>query len=164
MLNVRAVTIDDVAAYRDLHRYGLIEAPLAFVETPDEDAAREDSVVAAMLLRGDGWGVFEADRLVGKLVIDSLPYACLTHTRWLHAVYVHPDARGRGAADRLLATAIEHARSNGALRVALCVNAQNAPASKFYERHGFELTGRVPGGIKVGGTLVDDLLMTRTLD
>lgn len=158
---IRKLMPDDVAAYRELHRYGLSEAPLAFVKTRANDAARPDSVVRDMLARGEGWGVFLGERLVGKLVIDALPYDCLTHTRWLHAVYLHPDARGAGAGAALLNAAMSDAVTHGATRFALWVNEKNAAARRMYERAGFAETGRIPGGIVVSGENVDDVLMTR---
>lgn len=159
-MNVRRLTADDLAVYRALHRFALMEAPLAFVETLRNDEARPDSIVRAMLERGEGWGVFDGERLVGKLVIDALPYDCLAHTHWLHAVYLHPDARGTGAGGALARAAIADAASNGATRIALWVNEKNAPARRAYERLGFVETGRVPGGISVEGGYVDDVLMT----
>lgn len=157
---VRVLTGDDLEAYRALHRFGLTESPLAFVETLTNDAARPDHVVRDILERGDGWGVFDGDRLLGKLVIDAVPYDCLAHTRWLHAVYLHPDARGAGAAAMLLKAAIAHAVATGGRRIALWVNAKNAAAQRLYARLGFVETGRIPGGIRVEGGDVDDVLMT----
>lgn len=158
-MHVRQLTVDDLDAYRALHRFALKEAPHAFVETQVNDDARPDSVIASMLERGEGWGVFNGDRLVGKLVIDGLPYAALAHTRWLHAVYLHPDARGAGAGAALINAAIAHVKAGGARRIALWVNAENSAAQAMYFRLGFRETGRVPGGIIVGEKLVDDVLM-----
>lgn len=141
----------------------MAESPQGFVDVVETDAARSDEVVEAMLSRGEGWGVFYGERLLGKLTIDALPYPSLAHTFWIHAVYVHPDARGIGASVKLLQAAIDHARGNGARRVALWVNGVNAPARKLYERLGFRETGRIPGGIQVAGEFVDDVLMTLEL-
>lgn len=159
-MHVRALTVEDLRAYRTLHRFGMTESPLGFVDVPDTDAARPDTEVAAMLARGEGWGVFEGDRLVGKLTVDALPYPSLSHTFWIHAVYVHPDARGSGASAALMRAALDAARAKGAQRIALWVNERNTPARRFYERCGFVVTGRVPGGIRVSDELVDDVLMT----
>ncbi|MGH6951808.1 MAG: GNAT family N-acetyltransferase, partial [Vitreimonas sp.] len=60
-MGVRQLTLDDLAAYRALHRHGLCEAPDAFVETPANDAARPDATVRAMLERGEGWGAFDGE-------------------------------------------------------------------------------------------------------
>ncbi len=141
----------------------MAESPQGFVDVVETDAARSDEVVEAMLSRGEGWGVFYGERLLGKLTIDALPYPSLAHTFWIHAVYVHPDARGIGASVKLLQAAIDHARGNGARRVALWVNGVNPPARKLYERLGFRETGRIPGGIQVAGEFVDDVLMTLEL-
>jgi len=162
-MHVRVLTASDLAAYRALHRFGMQESPNGFVDVAATDVARPDCEVDAMLRRGDGWGVFDGDRLVGKLTIDALPYPSLAHVFWVHAVYVHPDARGSGASAALLSAAIDGARQRGASRIALWVNGANAPARGLYERLGFRESGRIPGGITVGGGFVDDVLMTLKL-
>ncbi|MGD9981988.1 MAG: N-acetyltransferase family protein [Hyphomonadaceae bacterium] len=160
---VRQLTGADLAAYRALHRFGMEESPQGFVDVAATDAARPDADVEAMLVRGDAWGAFDGDRLVGKLTIDALPYPSLAHTFWIHAVYVHPDARGSGASSNLMHAAIRAAQARGATRIALWVNGVNAHAKALYERAGFRETGRIPGGIKIGAVYVDDVLMTREL-
>jgi GNAT superfamily N-acetyltransferase len=162
-MRIRQLTAADLADYRALHRFGMNESPLAIVDTAETDAARPDSLVTEMLMRGEGWGAFIGERLVGKLVIDALPYPSLAHTFWLHAVYVHPDARGSGASTALLNAAIQGARARGATRVALWVNAENGHAKRLYERLGFQESGRIPGGIFVGGRQCDDVLMSLVL-
>jgi GNAT superfamily N-acetyltransferase len=163
-MHIRQLIAADLAAYRALHRFGMGEAPMGFVDVPETDAARPDADVEAMLARGDGWGAFEGERLVGKLTIDALPYPSLAHTFWVHAVYVHPDARGSGASTALIRAAIEGAREKGASRIALWVNGVNRHARALYERLGFVQTGRIPGGISVDGERVDDVLMVLALD
>jgi GNAT superfamily N-acetyltransferase len=162
-MHVRVLTVEDLRGYRELHRYGMTESPLGFVDVQETDAARPDSEVAAMLARGEGWGVFEGERLMGKLTIDALPYPSLAHTFWVHAVYVHPDARGSGASAALMQAAVEAATAKGALRIALWVNEENATARRFYERLGFREAGRIPGGIQVGNHYCDDVLMCRAV-
>jgi len=156
---IRALTPDDLPAYRALYRFALTEAPHAFVATLENDAARSDESVAEVLLRGEAWGAFDGENLIGQLVIDALPYARLAHTRWLHAIYLHPSARGTGAGAALVQAAIDHAGKNGARRIALWVNERNDAARRAYERLGFVETGRIPGGIADGAEYVDDVLM-----
>jgi GNAT superfamily N-acetyltransferase len=163
-VHVRQLTAADLAEYRALHRFGMKESPTGFVDVTETDAARPDAEVVAMLMRGEGWGVFEGERLVGKLVADALPYPSLAHTFWLHAVYVHPDTRGTGASGQLIRAAIEGARAKGASRMALWVHGANPHARALYERIGFRETGRIPQGISIDGELVDDILMSMALD
>ncbi len=163
MIEVRQLTASDLAAYRSLHRFGMTESPTGFVDVEATDDARSDAEVTAMLTRGDGWGAFDGERLVAKLTIDALPYPSLAHTFWIHAVYVHPDARGSGVSGKLIRAAIESARSRGAWRIALWVNGVNFHARGLYERIGFRQTGAIPGGIKIAGAFVDDVLMTLEL-
>lgn len=160
---IRQLTVGDVAAYRALHRFGMLESPTGFVDVESTDNARPDAEVAAMLARGDGWGAFDGERLVGKLTIDALPYPSLSHTFWIHAVYLHPDARGSGVSGKLIRSAIDSAQARGARRIALWVNGVNFRARALYERIGFRQTGSIPGGIEVAGVLVDDVLMALEL-
>lgn len=160
---VRQLDVGDLRAARALHRFGLEESPNGFVDVPETDDARPDSEVEGILARGEYWGVFDGDRLVGKLTIDALPYPSLAHTFWIHAVYVHPDARGAGASSKLVRTAIAHVQGKGATRIALWVNGANTYARVLYERLGFRQTGSIPGGIRIDGKLVDDVLMTLEL-
>lgn len=163
-MHARQLTRADLAAYRALHRFALEEAPHAFVETLAQDEARLDAPVAEMLARGEGWGVFEGERLLGKLVIDGLPYQCLSHTRWLHAIYLHPDSRGTGAGVGLVTAAMAHAQQQGVFRFLLWVNERNAAARGFYEKLGFREIGRVDKGIAAPeGGFVDDVMMCRAL-
>ncbi|MGH6952215.1 MAG: GNAT family N-acetyltransferase [Vitreimonas sp.] len=163
-LHVRQLTGADLAAYRALHRFGIEESPSGFIDVVESDAARPDAEVAAMLKRGEGWGVFDGERLVGKLVADALPYPSLARTFWLRAVYIHPDARGTGASGRLIRAALEAANARGASRMALWVHAANSHAQALYERIGFRECGRIPQGISIDGELVDDVLMSMALN
>lgn len=162
--HVRQLAAADLAEYRALHRFGIEESPSGFIDVEETDAARPDAEVVAMLMRGEGWGVFEGERLVGKLVADALPYPSLAPTFWLRAVYVHPDARGTGASERLIHAAIEYARAKGGSRMALWVHGANPHARALYERIGFRESGRIPRGISINGELVDDVLMSVALD
>lgn len=163
-MHIRQLTAADLAAYRALHRFGMMEAPTAFIDVPDTDAALPDAVVEALLARGEGWGAFEGEQLIGKLTVDALAYPSLAHTFWVHAVYVHPEARGSGASSALMRAAIEAARTKGGSRIALWVNGANKYARALYERLGFVQTGRIPEGISVDGERVDDVLMVLSLD
>jgi GNAT superfamily N-acetyltransferase len=163
-MHIRQLIAADLADYRALHRHGMIEAPLAVVDTRETDATRSDAEVIAMLKRGEAWGAFEGERLLGKLTIDALPYPSLAHTFWVHALYVHPDLRGSGASTALMRAAVAWACSRGATRVALWVSGANTHAHRLYERLGFRETGRIPGGIFVGGRQCDDVLMTAVLE
>ncbi len=57
---------------------------------------------------------------------------------------VRADSRRRGTGTALLAQAIEWSKSFGAERVILEVRASNVAAIRFYERHGFVVTGKRP--------------------
>ena len=161
MIEVRRLTAPDLAAYRALHAHGLQHAALAFAETAEQDAARADAEVAALIDGGMLWGAFDEERLVGKLAMDFPPYPAFRHTRWLHAVYVHPDGRGRGVGAALIEGALVQARAEGVFCFLLWVHSQNPSARALYERAGFREIGRISKGIRLGEAYADDVMMGR---
>jgi len=48
-------------------------------------------------------------------------------------------------------------------QIQLTVNADNARAIKFYERHGFRTVGRMPHALLVDGRYYDELTMVRAV-
>ena len=96
-----------------------------------EDLARIDAMVADWLPGAKLWVlVDEADFPLGFMALTG------AH---IDALFVDPDRHGSGVGRTL----ISHARSlHGALTVD--VNEQNTRAVGFYERMGFERTGRSP--------------------
>jgi [ribosomal protein S18]-alanine N-acetyltransferase len=86
-----------------------------------------------------GWVSEEESGVVGFLVgrrvvneIEILNFA------------VSPEARGRGIGTLLLQEALKWGTEFGAVRAILEVRASNAVATRFYERHNFQIVGRRP--------------------
>ncbi|BBA99140.1 putative acetyltransferase [Actinacidiphila reveromycinica] len=138
---------------RDLRLASLRDpvAPLAFARTYAEESVLGDdrwqqraSGVGSQQFVAVGKGVAGADggapveeRWVGMaVVVEERPgYFCV------NAVYLVPEARGLGVADRLLAVALDWGWQR-ADRLHLWVHEKNPRAEAFYRRLGFGRTGR----------------------
>jgi ribosomal protein S18 acetylase RimI-like enzyme len=80
-------------------------------------------------------------------------------------MYVRPEARRLGVGRLLLAQVLTAADAMpGVRQVTLTVTADNRPARRLYEAHGFVAYGQAPEALFVGGTYHDDLLMVRRVD
>ena len=79
----------------------------------------------------------------------------------LYQFYVLGGWHGQGVAQELMAWALGHARSHGAMEVILSVYVDNTRAHRFYEKYGFEDIGRI--AFRVGETVDDDNLMRLVL-
>ena len=95
----------------------------------------------------------EEGRVVGYAGLCDYPDEAFVQT-----MAVAPSAQGRGLGARLLVELLEEAARRGQPTVSLEVRADNAPAQRLYERHGFTRTG-VRRGYYAGG--VDALVLTR---
>ncbi|HTX15345.1 MAG TPA: ribosomal protein S18-alanine N-acetyltransferase [Candidatus Baltobacteraceae bacterium] len=115
-----------------------IEAVLAIQRASAEVAQWIASDYASVVTGGlSGWVAEECGAVAGFLVarwaagdLEILNFA------------VRTDARRKGLGTSLLREALAWARTFRAERALLEVRASNAAALRFYERHGFQATGR----------------------
>ena len=95
----------------------------------------------------------EGEEVVGYAGLCDYPDEAFVQT-----IAVAPAAQGTGLGARLLTELLDEAARRGQRTVSLEVRADNAPAQRLYERHGFTRTG-VRRGYYPGG--VDGLVLTR---
>jgi L-threonylcarbamoyladenylate synthase len=130
-IHVRPCEASDAAAVADAFLVSRARC-LPFLPKVHEDRDVRRWVADVLCRRPEVW-VAELDgRVVG--------FAALREEHLDH-LYVHPDYHGRGAGSALLREALRH-RPNGVLA---WVFQQNAPARRFYERHGFLLVRETDG-------------------
>jgi GNAT superfamily N-acetyltransferase len=130
----------DIHVLRGLRIEALTDAPEAFGSTLERELARTSS----------DWQRWFAPSAIFFLEVDDVPrgMACgvpdkidatLGH---LMAMWVHPDFRGTGGADDLVAAVKQWAAKTGKREVRLQVVEENKRARRCYERAGFRLTGK----------------------
>lgn len=81
-----------------------------------------------------------------------------------HSVYVRHNLRGRGTGHQLLAALIDHARAAGLHVMIAAVTAGNDASIKLHERHGFEITARMPQVGQKFGQWLDLIFLQLRLD
>lgn len=132
---VRTTGTEDWASLKSVRLAALLDAPEAFGVTHAEAAAysetqwreRAGRVPSAYAL------AFRGDEAVG-IAAGVADAQGLYH---LIAMWVRPDCRGDGIADKLVDAVKALAHSQGHRCVALDVAPDNLPAVRFYQRQGF---------------------------
>ncbi|MDQ7877817.1 GNAT family N-acetyltransferase [Microbacterium sp. QXD-8] len=156
-LAVRRIRSDEWAAVRALRLESTSDpdAGIAFLETPEQVAARSDDFwrerthTAATSETAAQFVAAVDDVWVGSLSVLIRATGQKDHTgRFVDdrradvvGVYVNPAHRGSGAVDVLLAAAAEWAASLGLDRICLDVHRDNQRAQGAYRRAGFAPTG-----------------------
>ncbi|MGP4052405.1 GNAT family N-acetyltransferase [Streptomyces sp. 2A115] len=164
---IRSVRPEEWPSAKELRLAALRDpvAHLAFLETYENAAAQPDSFWQERVA-GAAEGVRERQQIVavgpdgrwaGSVVVlveeagaaGALGAVSDVRQGHLVAVYVRPEARGRGLAERLFAYALEWAwEVAGVDRVRLFVDERNGRAEAAYRKFGFVPTGKsapVPG-------------------
>lgn len=138
MVRLRVLTTNDWPLWREARLAALTEAPYAFKSRlVDWDRGGEERWRARLATPG-AYNVVASlnGRTAG--MASGLPGDGGVYE--LRSVWVGPEARGLGVADRLIAAVEAWARRSGAAALRLAVIPGNEPAIALYRRNGFVLT------------------------
>jgi len=136
---IRRAATGDEAALRSLRIQALTDAPSAFGSTLERELARTPAEWTSWLSPN---AIFFAETEGGAAgMAAGLRDAQAAGLVWLMAMWLHPDLRGSGAADRLVEAVLSWATEVGSERIRLDVVQNNDAAIRLYERHGFRRTG-----------------------
>ena len=102
-------------------------------------------------------------QLVGAIGCERDDRLKVRHIGKVIGMMVRPEARCAGIGALLLAACIAEARHAGVETLILTVTAENAVATRLYERHGFVGYGTLCRAIRVAGRYHDKLHMALVL-
>ena len=168
-ISIRPTREEDAAAYRELRLEALRTHPEAFGAAYEESLARPIERWQQNVRDGAGsdlgitYVAEAAGRLIGMTGIYRDDSAKMRHRATIWGVYMRPDWRGAGIADRLIAACLGWARQQQLRLVTLSVVTTNAAAIGRYVRCGFSVYGLDPEVIYHNGVYYDELLMVHKL-
>lgn len=168
-ITIRPIRADDLSTYKSLRLEALEAHPEAYGSDYADQAGDPDSVWMGRIqssLEGKWSRIFlaeDAGEMAGLLAAYREKGAKVCHSATLVSVYVRPQWRGRGLADRMVQEAISWAESVGVRILRLTVVTSNTRAIRCYHRCGFRVCGIQPQVIRVGTQYHDELLMWRSL-
>ncbi len=160
---VRRLGDEDLDVFRDMRLTSLKLDPDNYASDFEVWEGYSDEIWLKFL-KEPVFGAFVEAQAIGLMGLIPETKSRMNHRAGIGMVWVDPNHRGQGAADALLEACLKEARRMGAIQLELAVNAENARAVRFYERHGFEAFGRLPRGFRTSEGFVDDLMMVRKLD
>jgi len=138
MVLVRATTITDWQALREIRLQALRDAPYAFSSTHAGEAAFADDEWHRRAARDGSFLAFLPEVSPAGL---GGGYLAAPDTVELISMFVRPQARGRGVGEAIIEAVAGWAIRQGAATVHLWVTETNKPARMLYERCGFTVTG-----------------------
>ena len=137
MALVRATTITDWPALREIRLQALREAPYAFGSTYAREATIGDDEWHRRATRDGSFLAFLPEVSPAGL---GGGYLAAPDTAELISMFVRPQARGRGVGEAIIDAVAEWARQKDASTVHLWVTETNKHARLLYERCGFTAT------------------------
>jgi RimJ/RimL family protein N-acetyltransferase len=168
-VTLRPTREEDAAAYRALRLVALDAHPEVFGMDYATSAAQPIEHWQERMRSGAGgdrgvtYVAEAAGELIGMTVLVRNDLTKTRHAGNIYGVFTHPDWRGTGVADGLLAACVEYARELGVRLLKLGVVTTNTSAIRLYLRHGFTVYGVEPEAIFANGVYYDELLMVLAL-
>ncbi|MEC5163596.1 MULTISPECIES: GNAT family N-acetyltransferase [unclassified Janthinobacterium] len=158
----------DAEASRALRLAGTLESPAAFWSSHEEELRNSLDAMAQRIVETPFqcvFGLFAGAELVGMAGLKREQIDNVSHRAGVWGVYVAPQARGTGAARRLMQALIAYARTlPGVVQLTLSVRAVSAVANALYAKLGFEHTGVERRSIYCDGVYYDENRMVLMLD
>ena len=164
---IRKLTDPDAEAYLELRREALLDSPLAFASSPDDDFASSPEAVREYLRRTPESVIIGAYRqgLVGVVGLFRDRHLKSSHKTHLWGMYVAPGHRRQGIATELLEAVLRHAATlPGVSWIHLSVSSAASEAQRLYERAGFHVWGTEPEALRHDGQAVVEHHMALRLD
>lgn len=159
---IRQMQPSDASQVFALRRRSVLESPLAFLASPEDDVASSVAVVRELLGHAPDSVVFgaEAGELVGMLGVFREEAAKAAHKVRFWGMYVVPAHRGNNIGRQLLRSALLHARNlSGVAAVNLSVAETAEAARRLYEEEGFAVWGVEPDALRCGPDSVAEYRM-----
>ena len=137
MVLVRATTMTDWQALREIRLQALRDAPDAFASTYAKEAAFGEDEWHRRATRDGSFIAFLPE--VGPAGLGG-GYLAAPEVVELIGMFVRPQARGRGVGEAIIDAVVGWARAQDASTVHLWVTETNSRARMLYERCGFTVT------------------------
>jgi RimJ/RimL family protein N-acetyltransferase len=163
---IRELQGEDAEAYLNLRREALLESPLSFASSSEDDLASAFEAVRELLQRAPGSVVIGAfdKNLIGSVGLYRDRHLKFSHKAHLWGMYVLPSYRRQGVGSELLDAVLRYARAlPGVSWVHLCVTSAAPQAQRLYERAGFRVWGTEPDALRHNGESVVDYHMALRL-
>jgi ribosomal protein S18 acetylase RimI-like enzyme len=154
---IRKLDVSDAGAYRELRLRALVESSASFSDSAEDEKDQPlDWFANQMGTQPEHFtvGAFADGHLAGFAIFKRDARRKARHKSMIHTMYVAPEARRQGVAEKLLAFLLKEARAMPGLeQVHLWVlGVAPSPASRLYEKLGFRFTGpAVPDDLRVNG-------------
>lgn len=140
---VATASVDDIPQLRELL------ATLFTQEADFQPDANKQSTALRQIIENKKVGhilvLREGDTVIGMVnLLFTVSTACGGKVALLEDMIVQPQYRSGGLGGKLLQAAIEMAKRKGCVRITLLTDRANDAAIRFYNRHGFDMSGMLP--------------------
>jgi phosphinothricin acetyltransferase len=150
-VTIEPLTEAHAEAGRAIYNHWVTHSTATFAEEPVD----HDTFLAETLFPGDerhgSWAVLDDGEVVGYVLLAPYKSRCAYRETAEAAIYLHPDAAGRGLGGRALDFALQQAPELGLHTVLATISAENEASLRLFASRGFAESARLREvGLKFG--------------
>ncbi|MCA8915829.1 MAG: GNAT family N-acetyltransferase [Planctomycetes bacterium] len=160
-MNIRPLTEDDAADWREVRARMLREHPEAFGEDESDFLARDEAELRDRMRTGNVIGAWVEGKLAGTVGWVAGRGRKRKHVAEIWGMYVVAETRRAGLARALLRAAFDASRAVGVSVWELGVEENNLSARRLYESEGFSVWGTEHDAYRFDGRSVNVCHMSR---
>ena len=161
----RRLSPDDWALFRELRLAALRTDPAAFAAVHADWADLPEAEWRARIADNAVFAILDGARPAGLAGWLRERSSRAAHRAMVVMMWIAPEARGRGAAVKLLDVMAEAALPEGIVQFEVSTGADNAAAQAAYLAAGFSRIGLLPRALMgADGVPSDEVLLVRALD
>ena len=158
----RLATLEDLHAVFTLYMHEKVVPYLGYDPMPLEDFRP----IYQEMVGSGRFFVYELDGRVAGFYRATRYPGRVQHVASLGTLAVDPTLHGKGVALAMVSQAIDELKAAGVKRIELCVESDNAPGLRFYEKLGFQREGTLRKFYQRAGAAapIDDHMMALLFD
>ena len=162
-MNIRVLCEDDWKIWKDFRHQCLLDFPMAFSISMDEELKVTDQQFKDWITRNRIYGAFLDQEMIGSVGFFILDSSKEGHRGVLFGMNVRKESQSRGIGGELMKRVLSDAK-NHVLQLHLTVVSSNESAVRLYERHGFKIYGTEPRALRIDDCFYDHHLMVLFFD
>jgi len=162
-ITIRALTDEDVEAYKEIRLEMLQDKPEAFGDSYENTKDQDLDFYLHRINNGSIFAAFLENKIVATTGYFIKQGIRSDHKAYIWGVYVQPKHRGNGLSHRLLEYVLKNLPPSVTV-AQLAYTKGNISAEKTYKKAGFKEWGIEEKAIKVDNQFYDEIHMVKFLD
>lgn len=157
-IEIKILNVNDLNDFKNIRLAALLNAPKMFGSSHAVEVKKPLTFFQDCLRNSVVFGAYHEEQIVALATLTRETAEKLSHKAVLSSVFVKPEFREKGIANKLLSSVLEYSKGH-VEQILLTVATDNKSAISLYKKFGFQIYGAEPKALKNNMEYGDELMM-----